>query len=325
MSCNRNVLTALLSTVALLTWTTMSQADDAVCQTSEGFLDKNLQTAQTESGISGTGAPQPDKIAQGETGISGTGEKIPTKVARIKGGDEDGKGIGGTGEVMQGAHITGTVTAFGSICVNGLRVSYDDTSKVRSASSQTLSTSDIKIGQVVDVRAIVQDNGATVHAQQIYLAPNAYGKIIKINRATGMLLVGSEPVLVTDLELLKKLHINDTVSVSGLPNEKNMLIASLIVKESDSQSPEPKTFDTLREPKLKSGTYVSFEGYIEKVGPDNQVTIDSRTYPVTTLECGDGPLKAGERVISMGRIQDDGSLLISGFAETEAPETKLEK
>lgn len=308
MSCNRTVLAALLSTVALIGWVTASRADDAVCQTSEGFLDKNLLTT-----------------AQGETGISGTGEKIPTKVARIKGGDEDGKGIGGTGEIMQGAHITGTVTAFGSVCVNGLRVSYDETSKIRSVTGQSLAASDIKIGQVVDIRAEARDNGANVHATRITVAPNTYGAISKINYQTGMIMVGGDAVLVSDKTELKKLHAGNIVSVSGLPNEKNMIVASLIVKEADTGALPPKTLSELPDAKLKAGTYVSFEGYIEKVGPDQNVTIDGRTYPVTTLECGDGPLESGERVISMGRIQKDGTLLISGFVETEAPDTKLEK
>lgn len=279
MSCNRTVLIAFLSTVALLGWPTASHADDAACQTSEGFLDKNLLTSP-----------------QGETG-----------------------------EVMQGAHITGTVTAFGSVCVNGLRVSYDETSRIRSVTGQSLAPSAIKVGQVVDIRAEAHDNGANVHATRITVAPNAYGSISKINYQTGMILIGGDAVLVSDRTALKKLHTGNIVSVSGLPNEKNMIVASLIVKEASTGALSPKTLSDLPDAKLKVGTYVSFEGYIEKVGPDQNVTIDGRTYPVTTLECGDGPLKAGERVISMGRIQEDGTPLISGFAKTAAPDTKLEK
>lgn len=224
-----------------------------------------------------------------------------------------------------GAHITGTVTAFGSICVNGLRVSYDDTSSIRTVSKSPLKASDIKIGQVVDIRAQARDNGATIHATRITVAPTVYGDIKKINYQTGMLLVGSDPVLVTDKAMLKKLHIGTLVSVSGLPNEKNMIVASLIVRESDKGAPPPKTMADIPTAVLVNKTYVSFEGYIEKIGPDQTVTIDGRVYPATTLTAGGAPLKAGSRVISMGRVQEDGAIMLTAFSETVAPATTIEK
>lgn len=224
-----------------------------------------------------------------------------------------------------GAHITGTVTAFGSICVNGLRVSYDDSSSIRTVSKSPLKASDIKIGQVVDIRAQARNNGATIHATRITVAPTVYGDIKKINYQTGMLLVGSDPVLVTDKAMLKKLHIGTLVSVSGLPNEKNMIVASLIVRESDKGAPPPKTMADIPTAVLVNKTYVSFEGYIEKIGPDQTVTIDGRVYPATTLTAGGAPLKAGSRVISMGRVQEDGTIMLTAFSETIAPATTIEK
>jgi hypothetical protein len=84
-------------------------------------------------GVGGTGAPAPRGEEPG--GIGGTG--------LWSSGDDDG--IGGTG-------IEGTITGFGSLCVNGLRVGYDDATVVTSDGAP-IAAARLRRGDVVRIAA----------------------------------------------------------------------------------------------------------------------------------------------------------------------------
>lgn len=87
----------------------------------------------------GTGAGGTGIVAQEGTGAGGTGLTTP----------ESEGGIGGTG-------IYGTVTGFGSVCVNGLKVEYDSTTPVE-ANGNKGQAQDLEIGQIVRIQTRADD------------------------------------------------------------------------------------------------------------------------------------------------------------------------
>ena len=122
-------------------------------------------------GIGGTG------VSPREGGIGGTG-----RTADVEGG------IGGTG-------IVGTITGFGSIIVNGLRVDYDPAMPV--ATSAGVGTArDLRIGHVVAVEAA--DEGGRLVARAIEVQHVLAGPVTAVDRANGIVTVLGERVRISD-------------------------------------------------------------------------------------------------------------------------------
>ncbi|MEJ2345652.1 MAG: DUF5666 domain-containing protein [Gammaproteobacteria bacterium] len=120
-------------------------------------------------GIGGTGAP-PTAASGGmggtgavaEQGIGGTGAPA----------ENGGSGIGGTG-------IVGTVTGFGSICVNGVEIHYGRNTPLR-ANGRKGSVHDLAVGQVVSVNAA--GTGDQVRARAIRVLNAVAGPIAHFDR-----------------------------------------------------------------------------------------------------------------------------------------------
>jgi len=82
-------------------------------------------------------------------GVGGTGHSEPS-------GGIGGTGLGGDQGGVGGTGIYGTITAFGSICVNGLRVQYDDAVPVELGGAPA-SADALAVGQVVFLEATPRD------------------------------------------------------------------------------------------------------------------------------------------------------------------------
>lgn len=124
--------------------------------------------------------------SESEGGIGGTGAPIREKA--LAGGDETEGGIGGTG-------IFGTVTAFGSIIVNGQTIAFEETD-VRSAAAFAGQDLPLTVGSavVVDARAA---NEAWV-ADRITLFLPLVGPVSAADPAEGVVTVMGTPVLIDD-------------------------------------------------------------------------------------------------------------------------------
>ena len=107
-----------------------------------------------DSGIGGTGLTGDDGSGIGGTGLEG------------------GSGIGGTG-----LHVYGTITALGSICVNGLRIGYDAEVPVQ-VDGRPADTSALVVGVVVWVETRHAD--AEIRAQRIDVLHALVGRIESI-------------------------------------------------------------------------------------------------------------------------------------------------
>ena len=174
------------------------------------------QTAATHGdGISGTGI-----LAHGGDGIGGTG------LIALQGGD----GIGGTG-------IIGTISGFGSIIVNGLKLDYNAKTKVES-DGRPAGLTDLKIGQVIEGVAQRDGNGV-LHLERLEIRHAVTGPISRIDYDAESLVVLGQTVRVNlEGDPLQKtafaaLKVGDTIRVSGLRLEDGVIVASRLDQTSD--------------------------------------------------------------------------------------------
>ncbi len=168
------------------------------------------------SDIGGTGKTA-DIGGTGKTAdIGGTGKTAAND-------ESDGSGIGGTG-------VIGTITAFGSICVNGIRIQYGRHTPLL-INGRPGTTRQLAIGQVVAVG--VTANKGTVAARQIHIQYAVRGPVSRIDRHGRQLqILGQTVKIPAHLKLdLKAVQPGSYLNVSGLRNQQGILIASYIGRQ----------------------------------------------------------------------------------------------
>lgn len=163
----------------------------------------------TGSGSGGTGI--------GETGGSGTGG------TGIFG--PDGSGSGGTG-------IYGTVVAFGSVCVNGLKIEYDGETPVE-RNGRKARAEDLELGQIVRIETRRDDPN---RAHRITIESPLSGPIDRVEPERGRLFIMGAEVRLrpgavirgseSQARALIDLQRGDHVEVSGLRRSDGVLMAS---------------------------------------------------------------------------------------------------
>lgn len=137
-------------------------------------------TGDEGSGAGGTGV----RVAESGSGGTGIWEDFGsgTGGTGLQGGDE-GSGTGGTG-------ILGTVTGFGSVCVNGLRVAYDESTPVV-RNGRKISSGELAVGQVV---RITTRPGTPLHAQRIAVENAMSGPVTRVELSQNRIWVMDQPV-----------------------------------------------------------------------------------------------------------------------------------
>ena len=136
-----------------------------------------LQPAEG-GGAGGTGRALSQVVptTDGGSGAGGTG---------LYGGDGDeGSGAGGTG-------ILGTITGFGSICVNGLRVQYDDETPVV-RDGYPIDATELAVGQVVRMDT---GPGKGLVARHIAVENALSGPVTRVDRQRNRFWVMEQPVV----------------------------------------------------------------------------------------------------------------------------------
>lgn len=193
----------------------------------------NQQSAAlSDDGISGTGV-----IARSasDDGISGTG-----MVAHLDGGD----GIGGTGVLTRtggdgigGTGIIGTISGFGSIIVNGLKLEYDTKTTVESDGRPAV-LADLKIGQVIEGVAW-RDHSGELRLDQLEIRHAVTGPISSIDYDKERLVVLGQTIRVnlagdaSQKSGFASLKTGDMVRVSGLRMDDGTIIASRLDQTDD--------------------------------------------------------------------------------------------
>ena len=136
------------------------------------------------------------------------------------GGASSSGGIGGSGFT---ASSVGSVSATGSITVNGVR--YQTTgAAVNRDDGASFSEADLKVGLVVEVNGQVNADGVNGTATTVTVLTAVQGPVDQIDIATNSLTVMGQPVAIDDQTLfddsiapnnLSGLRLNDIVEVSG--------------------------------------------------------------------------------------------------------------
>jgi hypothetical protein len=277
-------------------------------------------------GLGGTG----HTVDDGGSGIGGTGYQP----------SGDGRGIGGTG-------IVGTISAFGSIWVNGVEVSYWEDQTV-SLYDRPATAKQLRIGQVVAVEADVRADRLV--ARSIEVRHAVVGPIASIDARAGIMQVLGQRVRMPAGDPLNAtLRPGDWVAVSGLRVPKGDVVASLLeqppegvgalvrgeVERVDAQGlvigghryPLPAGFDpstiplgadltVYGEPKgdgltrtrLRVGWVLPFNGRVRNFLLEGFIGTGGRRVGALALPDSAYRPKPGERVVVQGRFGVDGTL-----------------
>ena len=151
-----------------------------------------------------------------DRGIGGTGTP---GVAEQENHD---RGIGGTG-------VIGTIRKFGSIVVNGLRITYAKNIPVR-IDGREASASQLRIGHVV--RVVADQRGGVYSTHAIDVVNEVVGDIDSISG--NHLVVLGQTVSTANLSRGHRWTAGDHVAVSGLRRPDGVIVASLIERRSDA-------------------------------------------------------------------------------------------
>lgn len=205
---------------------------------------------------------------------------------------KNGDGIGGTGirsaEAMpvnsrgDGTGVRGTITGFGSILVNGLKLDFDHTTKVESDGKPTTLEA-LRVGQIV--QGVARSKGGKLSLASLEIQHAAAGPIGAIDHAAETLTVLRQKVrlnLAGDkaaIAAFKTLQIGDAVSVSGLRQADGVIVATRVDQAGND--------DRL----ILRGPATAVTATSVRVGEFD-----------IPLAVGMTPPKAGETVVSSGRI-----------------------
>jgi hypothetical protein len=164
----------------------------------------------TPAGGRGSGCPvAPRQIA--DRGIGGTGHPYADR------------GIGGTG-------IVGTITGFGSLCVNGIEVALDASAAV-TLDGVAATPAALAVGQVAAI--IATGSGTALRARSIAADHEVSGPVQAVTPAAGMILVAGQRVHLGDAMIGPRgLAVGDWVAVSGLRERGGAIYATRLDRRS---------------------------------------------------------------------------------------------
>ena len=160
-------------------------------------------------------------------------------------GGGGGDGGGGTSGIDGGGFARGTISGFGSVIVNGVHFSTTSASisiDGRSGASET----ELKVGQVVEIRGTFDSNGTSGTATTITYNDNAEGPVAAIDVAAGTLVVLGQTVRINGATVfddriagaaLTGIAVGNVLEISGFRNAAGEIVATRI------------------EPKAAGGTY----------------------------------------------------------------------
>ena len=162
-----------------------------------------------------------------------------------------GGGIGGTGYVSNG-----TITAFGSIVINGVKfdTSHADViigGRQKGTGNQAV-LDNLDVGQAVVVEGVENDNGLSGTATRVMFTPNVKGPVTEITGIdynTKRIVVLGQTIITDDSTAFKNttigdLAFNNLIEVSGLVDVAGAIRATHVRKMADS-------FDPLTEVEVK--------------------------------------------------------------------------
>jgi len=146
---------------------------------------------------------------------------------------------GGGGSTSTGTQVAskGVVTGFGSVFVNGVK--YDTTSSGIIIDDSSVTVDSLKVGMVVKVKGILNDDGVTGSASSIEYEDSLEGPVANLT-ATGFSVLGQNVVVTATTVFdgvanLAALTNGQVVEVSGLSNPDGSITATRIEVKSSTE------------------------------------------------------------------------------------------
>jgi hypothetical protein len=297
-------LTALLLIVAMVF--PVSSVTANPCATVDGYLDTGIgimdltDDSSPRKGIGGSGRSGDED--EGGKGIGGTG---------AVGHDN---GIGGTGQIASSEliYVTGTIHAFGSVCVNGIEIEYTADTPVSTDTNQKLAASSLQVGQVVDILAEKRVGSKMPKAKNIAVRFPLQGPVTKIGRDKRVINVMGKPVHLGP-EAGKSIQLGDSVRVSGLQNTEGQIMATFI-ETMPKQTPARAAPSKIKV--IPSGiSNFSVQGYVQRRTPEGRIIINNQSFD---LGVSGKDIGIGTRMIISGRRQQNGAIKASSWVRERA-------
>jgi hypothetical protein len=261
-----------------------------------------------ESGIGGTGH-------SGESGIGGTGHSGESGIGGT--GHSSESGIGGTGLSGEsgvggtGLHVYGTLNAFGSLCVNGLRVVYDSDVSVQLDGRAGADAEALAVGQVLWIEAERREDA--LHAQRIRIIEAVTGRIESVDRERHTLAVDGIAIDVSQAATYGDglaLAEGRSVTVFGLWQADDRVVATRIVP---APGAAPRVGARLADllGTAVPGARLSLEGYVAQRPAPERLRVEGLELDVARTPAFARPVRVGDRVRATGALTSDRVLRIA--------------
>ncbi len=153
-------------------------------------------------------------------------------------GSSSTSSTGGSTATTQAVTTMGTISAFGSVYVNGVR--YDISNATLTKDGQPATQADLAVGQIAVVKGSADSNGGNGKASHVEVENNVVGPIKTIDTANNKLVVLGQTVTVSSATSfssnitptgLAGLAVGDRIEVSGVAAANGDVAASRIEKE----------------------------------------------------------------------------------------------
>lgn len=249
-------------------------------------------------------------------------------------------GSGGTGRMPGGSGgtgIIGTITAFGSVCVNGLEIDFDSSTALSHNGVRTHLRA-LALGQIVAIAASGPES--RLAAQHILILDALQGPVTRLDPHAGRLYVMDQPVIINDTTrpngpvTLGALKLNSLVRVSGFRDANGVIHASRL--EPVSHLKEHSAIGTLQQTTSDSwnlsGLALRVTNRHLPVGVGEKALVrgrwDGKQLVVREVEVDSLPslLEEDSRIIAEGLVlehQDPLRLRISNFDVELTPQTEM--
>lgn len=304
---------ALLLVLALLVPASSLEANP--CTTADGYLDNTIgiidhtDDSPRRKGIGGTGrSGDGDDKGIGGTGLSGDDDDKGIGGTGVIGHNN---GIGGTGQVAENReliYVTGTIHAFGSVCVNGIEIEYSADTPVSTGTQKNMKASSLKVGQVVEIVAEKNPGKGMPTAKNIAVHYPLQGPVTEVSHDGQHIKVMGKSVQLTGLPTAKSIRLGDNVRVSGLHNTQGKVMASFIEKIPNQTLERTTPSKTKTIP--SNFSQLSVQGYVQRRTPEGRVIIENKSFD---LGASGKDIKVGTRMIVSGKRQQNGAIKASSW------------
>jgi hypothetical protein len=221
-------------------------------------------------------------------------------------------GIGGTGISV------GSITAFGSIWVNGVRYDVSEAGFIRDGVSAP-GQDTFRIGEVVTITGSVNTDGVSGTAQTVEFKDVLEGTVSQVSTDGSTIEVLGQTIHADALTvfhgfgLLSDLQLGNVLEISGVYDAQGMIRASSIT--------------------LKQSVFISGESMLEVKGRISELNPDAKTflldqllvdYSLADLSELSGALAVGQYVEVESKLALQGGILLASKVETEDEYTVFE-